>query len=137
MAMTLARSGLPAKIPSVPANTSASIEAAGNVRLMLRMSGVVSKTSPSRRNATTSTRGLLGRRQMGVAQHGATDDADAEHIEPALAEIEQMRIDQRGQKILHDDDGADPGHQSGAAKQQNMGGPHRQQHRGAEDTELD
>jgi len=74
---------------------------------------------------------------LGIAQHGAADDADAEHIEPALAEIEQMRIDQRGQKILHDDDGADPGHQSGAAKQQNMGGPHRQQHRGAEDTELD
>ena len=74
MAMTSARSGLPAKIPSVPANTSASIEAAGNARLMLRMSGVVSSTSPSRRNATTSTRGLLGK-ASGVMAPPAGDAA--------------------------------------------------------------
>src|SRR5271163_4352093 len=59
--ITSAISGFPDKIPSVPAKTSASIEAAGHARLTLRMSGVVSSTSPSRRSATTSTRGLSGK----------------------------------------------------------------------------
>ena len=98
-----ATSGLPVKIPSVPANTSASIEARGNARLTLRISGVVNSTSPSRRNATTSTRGASGnaigfmvspakpvaRQRNGVAQHGQTAQgahaAAADHlIEPRL-----------------------------------------------------
>ena len=54
--------GLPVKIPSVPAKTSASIEASGNARFTLRISGVVNSTSPSRRNATMSTPGVAGNR---------------------------------------------------------------------------
>ena len=58
--MTFAMSGLPARMPSVPSNTSTSIAASGYARFRLRISGVVSSTSPSRRSATTRMRAGAG-----------------------------------------------------------------------------
>ena len=53
-------SGLPARMPAVSAKTSASMRASGQARLMLRMSGVDSSTSPRRLSATIRMRGRDG-----------------------------------------------------------------------------
>src|SRR6478735_7810168 len=55
------RARFPERIPSVPANTSGSMVAAGSAPFVLRMSGVVSSTSPRRRSVMTRTRGRSGR----------------------------------------------------------------------------
>ena len=60
MAMTRSMSGLPSMIPAVPANTSTSIRHAATPRRRLRISGVVSSTSPRRRSETTRMRGMAG-----------------------------------------------------------------------------
>ena len=59
------------------------------------------------------------------AQRHAARHPDAEHIDPAFVKIEQMRIQQRGEDILHDDHQPDPDRQTVAAKQQQMDQPHR------------
>src|SRR5512134_927780 len=55
MASTRRMSGLAAITPSVPSNTSASTAACGQARLMERIKGVASSTSPMRCVVTTST----------------------------------------------------------------------------------
>ena len=55
-------------MPSVPANTSASIAASGKARLRLRISGVVSSTSPSRRKRDDQNAGIRRKRE----RHGAS-----------------------------------------------------------------
>ena len=70
-------------------------------------------------------------------EHHAAGDADADHVDPALHEIEQMGVEQRTNDILHHDDEADPRHQAGAAKQQEMGNPHRPQHERTDEAKLD
>ena len=66
----------------------------------------------------------------------AAGDADAEHVDPALVKIEQMRVEGRTDEVLHDDDMPGPGHQSFATKQQEMAEPHSVQHDGAEQPPL-
>ncbi len=58
MAITRSISKLPARIPSVPRNTSMSMRTPGMPCRKARTSGVVNRTSPSRRVVTTSTRGF-------------------------------------------------------------------------------
>src|ERR1700733_5556489 len=59
-------------------------------------------------------------------------NADAEHVEPAVHEIEQVRAHQRRDDVLDHDDGTDPGGQTRYAKQKIVRNPHRQQHDSAE-----
>ena len=68
--------------------------------------------------------GLIGRGGAAFERHAA-GNADTQHIDPALLEIEQMRIDQRTENILRDDHQPDPGRQASAAEQQQMRDPHR------------
>ena len=63
--------------------------------------------------------------------------ADAEHIAPTLGEIEQMGVEQRADDVLRHDDEPGPGGKPLAAEQQKMREPHREQHRGADQAELD
>ena len=57
-------------MPAVSANTSASMVASGQARRRLRISGVVSSTSPSRRSAIDQN--ARARRQLdAVGAHGA------------------------------------------------------------------
>src|SRR6185437_5377812 len=79
----------------------------------------------------------LDRRATPLLERGAAGDADAEDVEPALAEIEQMRVEQRRDDVLHDDDHADPGDKPAAAEQHQVRRPHRQQYRRAEKAKLD
>src|SRR5712691_4616217 len=60
MVTTRSMSALPSRMPAVSAKRSTSMLACGQARRMLRMSGVVSRTSPSRRKATTRMRGRGG-----------------------------------------------------------------------------
>jgi hypothetical protein len=60
MAITPSRSGLPSKMPTVLAKTSASIVASGQARRRLRINGVVNRTSPRRRSEMTRMRGRAG-----------------------------------------------------------------------------
>ena len=39
----------------------------------------------------------------------AAGNADAEHVHPSFVEIEDVRVEQRGEDILHDDQQSDPG----------------------------
>ncbi len=58
--------------PRCRANTSTSIRASGQARRRLRISGVVSSTSPSRRSATTRMRGFAGRSSRGLTSRPRT-----------------------------------------------------------------
>ena len=71
MVIICAMSGLPCRMPSVPLNTSASMLALGRPRRRLRMSGVVSSTSPIRRKLTTRIRGRAEVRLRGRANRHA------------------------------------------------------------------
>ena len=71
-------------MPAVPANTSTSIVASGQARRRLRISGVVSSTSPMRRSVTTRMRGL-GRQRDGLRRRrspraGPTSGSDGRCI---------------------------------------------------------
>jgi hypothetical protein len=48
-----------------------------------------------------------------------------------------MRVEQRGNDVLHDDHHADPGDEAVAAEKHEMRRPHRQQHGHADEAELD
>src|SRR5882672_6829309 len=52
-------------------------------------------------------------------------NAHAQHIHPAFVEIEYVRIEQRGENILHHHHQSDPYCQAVAAEQQQMLQPHR------------
>src|SRR6516164_7315905 len=60
MDTTWSMSGLPLRMSSVSRNTNMSSVARGNPRRMVRMSGVVSSTSPRRRSVITRMRGRSG-----------------------------------------------------------------------------
>ena len=64
-----------------------------------------------------------------LAQHEAARDADAEHVEPALGEIEKVGIKQRAEEILRNDADADPGRVPRNEEYAKMRRPHgKQQH---------
>ena len=63
---------------------------------------ISTRTGRGRARRLTAVEAVIGRRVDRVArQRHAAGDADAQHIDPALVEIEQMRIEQRGEDILH------------------------------------
>src|SRR6516165_6884671 len=207
MDTTLSMSGLPLRMSSVSRNTSMSSVACGNPRRIVRMSGVVSSTSPRRRSVITRMRGRSGSSKVVIAMSGGADvfgqafarsvdpgvtyttsperrdpkhgdrvhrmrqprsgpghlppgasrrsclplglgrvrrtqhhtagEADAEHIEPALTEVEQVRVEQRGHNVVGHDQEPEPRNQRAVAKQSEMGEPHRDEHNGADEAELD
>ena len=61
---------------------------------------------------------------------------DAQHVHPSLMKIEQVRVEQRGEDILHHDQQSDPGDETLAAKQQQMHQPHRVQQDDPDHTPL-
>ena len=70
--------------------------------------------------------GLTVRRfKRAIFQDDAAGDTDAEDVDPALDEVEKMRIEQRTDDVLHDDDKTDPRDQTAAAEQQQVRDPHR------------
>src|SRR6516164_6426038 len=201
---TWSMSGLPLRMSSVSRNTSMSSVACGNPLRMVRMSGVVSSTSPRRRSVITRMRGRSGSERVVIAmsggadvfgqafarsvdtgvtyttspipsvvivsiarddqdraqdisppvasrrlclpldlgrarraQHHTTGEADAEHIEPALTEVEQVRVEQRGHDVVGHDQKPEPRDQRIVTKQSEMGEPHRDERGGADEAELD
>src|SRR6202011_5464255 len=93
-----------------------------------------------RRLMSASMRGSTAWRRLAraQAQERAAQDADAEHVEPALIEIEQMRIEQRRDDILRDHDQAAPGHEPLRAKEQRqVRDPHGVHDDDADEPELD
>ena len=70
-------------------------------------------------------------------QNHSAGDADAKNIKPALAEIEQMRVEEGGHDVVAHHEQAEPRGQRNAAEQGEMGQPHRQQHKDAGKAELD
>src|SRR5215469_9780400 len=203
----LSMSGLPLRMSSVSRNTSMSSVACGNPRRMVRMSGVVSSTSPRRRSVITRMRGRSGSERVVIAMSGGADifgqafarsvntgvtyttspdrrdpergdrvhrtrrprsgpghlppvasrrsrlplglsrvrraqhhtagEADAEHIEPTLTEVEQVRVEQRGHDVVGHDQKPEPRDQRIVTKQSEMGEPHRDERGGADEAELD
>src|SRR6516225_12094893 len=99
MVMTLLMSGLPPRIPAVPLNTRTSTVASGRARRRLRISGVVSNTSPKRRSVMTRIFGLAGnvvskgnarlqaaprgRRTASLGCHDGAAAVNHEHFAPA------------------------------------------------------
>src|SRR6202048_1639914 len=73
-----------------------------------------------RRLMSASMRGSTAWRRLAraQAQERAAQDADAEHVERTLIEIEQMRMEQRRDDILRDHDQAAPAHDPLRAKEQ-------------------
>ena len=69
-------------------------------------------------------------------QHHAAGNADAEHVHPSLVEIEDVRVEQRGEDVLYDDQQSDPGDEPFATKQQQVHQPHRVQQDDPDDTPL-
>src|SRR6516225_5055833 len=172
MDTTLSMSGLPLRMSSVSRNTSMSSVACGNPRRMVRMSGVVSSTSPRRRSVITRMRGRSGSSRVVIAmsagaersaygskvsrgtmpgrsclalglgrvrrvQHHTAGEADAEDIKPALTEVEQVRVEQRGHDVVGHDQEPEPRDQRAVAKQSEVSEPHRDERNSADDTELD
>src|ERR1700733_2183145 len=70
-------------------------------------------------------------------QDHTANNADAEHIEPTVHEIEQVRAHQRRDSVLDHDDSTDPGGEARYAKQKIVCNPHRQQHDRADQAQLD
>src|ERR1700686_1795656 len=70
-------------------------------------------------------------------KHHAARDAHAQHVNPSLIEIEDVRIEQRGENILHHDHQPDPGCETFAPEQQQMQKPHRVKRDDADRTPLD
>src|ERR1700754_1315221 len=71
-------------------------------------------------------------------QNHASRDADAEHIDPALREIDQMGVEQRTDDVLHHDHLANPGGEAGLPpEQEEMHQPERPKYGSADDAELD
>src|ERR1700688_3459259 len=73
----------------------------------------------------------------GRPTHQAARDAHAHHVNPSLIEIEDVRIEQRGENILHHDHQSDPGCETLAPEQQQMQKPNRIKHDDADRTPLD
>src|SRR5262245_26897120 len=71
------------------------------------------------------------------AQHHSAGQPDARDIEPPLAEIEQVRIEQRGYDVATHDDEPEPRNERAVAKQGKVGGPHRDEYRDADEAELE
>src|SRR5215813_8364646 len=74
MDITLSMSGLPLRMSSVSRNTSMTSLARGNPRRMVRMSGVVSSTSPRRRSVITRMRGRSGRSRLVIVTSATRKD---------------------------------------------------------------
>src|SRR4051812_47476316 len=72
-----------------------------------------------------------------TAQHHPAEHADAENVDPARAEVEELRVEQRGDDVLDDHAGSDPGGHSFAAEQEQMSDPHGPKYAGAQEAELD
>src|SRR5215510_10327292 len=71
------------------------------------------------------------------AQHHSAGQPDARDIEPPLAEIEQVRIEQRGYDVAAHDDEPEPRNERAVAKQGEVGGPHGKEYGDADETELE
>src|SRR5262249_22116496 len=71
------------------------------------------------------------------AQNHTADDADAKDIQPALAEVEQMRIEKGRHDVVAHHKQAKPRGRRSAAKQGEMGQPHREKDNRAEEADLD
>ena len=67
----------------------------------------------------------------------AAEHADAEDIEPALAGVDDVGVEQTRHDVADHDGQSEPGDQRALAKQCEMGDPHRDQHGGADEAELD
>src|SRR5580704_15949683 len=72
-----------------------------------------------------------------LAEHRAARNTYAEDIDPALGEIEKVRVEQARNEVLHDNDQPDPVGERRAPKQQQMPDPHRVEHYHADGSELD
>src|SRR3954451_19617355 len=72
-----------------------------------------------------------------TAQHHAAEHTDAENVDPAWAEVEKLRVEQRAGDVLNDHAGSDPGCHSFPTKQEQMGDPHRPKQAGAHETKLE
>ena len=60
-------------------------------------------------------------------QRHAAGYPDTQHVHPPFMKIEQVRVEQRGEHVLHHDEQSDPGDEALAAEQQQMHQPHRVQ----------
>jgi hypothetical protein len=87
-------------------------------------------------NSAARSLGLAACRKSSVLQHHPASDAYANDIEPALREIEQMRVEQRTDYVLDHNDKSDPLGQTVATEQQHMGDPHRPEDRGTDEAQL-
>src|SRR5262245_45736165 len=70
----------------------------------------------------------LARRPTPAAQRHPAGNADPEDVKPAVAEIEQERVEQRSHHVLHHDDEPQPRHQAAVAEQGEMRDPEREQY---------
>src|ERR1035437_5845 len=87
--------------------------------------------------STLATRRPLNSIQPPRPEGHSTRDTHAQDIHPSLVEIEQMRIEQRREEILHHDQQSDPRNQTVAPKHQQMKPPHRIQHDDPDQAPLD
>src|SRR5215510_5806878 len=71
------------------------------------------------------------------AQHHSAGQPDAGDVEPPLAEIEQVRIEQRGHDVATHDDEPEPRNERAVAKQGKVGGPHGDEYGDADEAELE
>src|SRR5690349_20807430 len=100
----------------------------GGRRIWLARCEAADTPSGCRMPALRVLSGALGTR----GQHRYAGDADPQYVYPAGDEIDQMRVEQRCQHILRDDEEPDPGHQALTAEQRKMRKPH-----GVEDDDAD
>lgn len=70
-------------------------------------------------------------------EHHSSEHADTEDIEPALAEVEQVRVEQRPHYVADYDSQSVPTDQRPFAEQSQVSDPHRNERKGPDEPELD
>src|SRR5579862_4668719 len=97
-----------------------SLGISGVVRRLYLIADPAEPCQPLRLNGI---RGSCRLRWPGL-EHRRARNADAENVDPSLVEVENMGVEQRGEKVLYHHHQANPGHQTITAEEPQVRRPH-------------